>query len=136
MAERQVLAWLQPGRPERFRPEVFPVFNLEVEEGRFYGFPSFLVPGFKFGKYHHRGERVDPDRFNREPEPEDEELLRGFARRYFPDGAGPTLMLKTCLFTNSPTATSFSTCIPSTRKYPSPPGSPATVTSFVAWWGK
>ena len=102
VAERQVLAWLQPTRPERFRPEVFPVFNLEVEEGRFYGFPSFLVPGFKFGKYHHRGEQVDPDRFNREPEPEDEALLRGFARRYFPDGAGPTLMLKTCLFTNSP----------------------------------
>ena len=39
---------------------------------------------------------------NREPQPEDEELLRVFARRYFPEGAGPTLMLKTCLFTNSP----------------------------------
>jgi sarcosine oxidase len=45
---------------------------------------------------------VDPDAVNREPEPEDEELLRAFAQRYFPDGAGPTLMLKTCLFTNSP----------------------------------
>ena len=39
---------------------------------------------------------------NREPEPEDEELLRAFARRYFPEGDGPTLMLKTCMFTNSP----------------------------------
>jgi sarcosine oxidase len=100
--ERQVLAWLQPLRAERFRPEVFPVFYVEVEEGRFYGFPSFLVPGFKFGKYHHREERVDPDRMNREPEPEDERLLRQFAQRYFPDAAGPTLMLKTCIFTNSP----------------------------------
>jgi sarcosine oxidase len=100
--ERQVLAWLQPGRPEHFRLGAFPVFNLEVEEGRYYGFPSFLLPGFKFGKYHHRGEQVDPDAVNREPEPEDEELLRSFARRYFPDGAGPTLMLKACLFTNSP----------------------------------
>jgi sarcosine oxidase len=78
------------------------VFNLEVEEGRFYGFPSFLVPGFKFGKYHHRGEVVDADEPRREPDQEDEELLRSFARRYFPDGAGPALMLKTCLFTNSP----------------------------------
>jgi sarcosine oxidase len=102
VAERQVLAWLQPSRPEHFQPAVFPVFNLEVEEGRYYGFPSFLVPGFKFGKYHHRGEQVDPDAVNREPEPEDEELLRSFARRYFPEGAGPTLMLKSCLFTNSP----------------------------------
>jgi sarcosine oxidase len=100
--ERQVLAWLQPTRPEYFRPGVFPVFNLEVEEGRYYGFPSFLMPGFKFGRYHHRGENVDPDTMNREPQPEDEELLRVFARRYFPEGAGPTLMLKTCLFTNSP----------------------------------
>ena len=100
--ERQVLAWLQPTRPDRFRPAVFPVFNLEVEEGRFYGFPSFLIPGFKFGKYHHRGENVDPDTANRNPEPEDEELLRAFARRYFPEGEGPTLMLKACMFTNTP----------------------------------
>jgi len=100
--ERQVLAWLLPGRPEYFRLGAFPVFNLEVEEGRYYGFPSFLIPGFKFGKYHHRGEQVDPDAVNRQPEPEDEELLRAFARRYFPDGAGPTIMLKACLFTNSP----------------------------------
>ena len=100
--ERQVLAWLQPARPEYFRLGAFPVFNLEVEEGRYYGFPSFLIPGFKFGKYHHRGEQVDPDTVNREPEPEDEELLRAFARRYFPEGAGPTIMLKACIFTNSP----------------------------------
>jgi sarcosine oxidase len=102
VAERQVLAWLQPTRPERFEVGAFPVFNLEVEEGRFYGFPSHLIPGFKFGKYHHRGEQVDPDTMNREPEPADEELLREFARRYFPDGAGPALMLKSCMFTNSP----------------------------------
>jgi sarcosine oxidase len=100
--ERQVLAWLQPSRPEYFRLGAFPVFNLEVEEGRYYGFPSFLIPGFKFGRYHHREEQVDPDAMNREPEPADEELLRSFAHRYFPDGAGATLMLKTCLFTNSP----------------------------------
>ena len=100
--ERQVLAWLQPARPEYFQPDAFPVFNLEVEEGRYYGFPSFLVPGFKLGKYHHRGEVVDPDATNLEPRPADEALLRSFARRYFPDGEGPTMMLKTCLFTNSP----------------------------------
>jgi sarcosine oxidase len=100
--ERQVLAWLQPIHPEHFETSRFPVFNLEVEEGRYYGFPSFLMPGFKFGKYHHLGENVDPDTVDREPRPDDEELLRSFARRYFPDGAGPTLMLKGCLFTNSP----------------------------------
>src|SRR5207253_11303146 len=54
------------------------------------------------GKYHHRGEQVDPDAVNREPAEDDEELLRAFARRYLPEGAGATLMLKSCLFTNSP----------------------------------
>ena len=102
MPERQVLGWFQPIRPEYFVPDAFPVFNLEVEEGRFYGLPSVVIPGFKLGKYHHRGERVDPDSMNREPESEDEALLRGFVERYFPDGAGPTVMLKVCLFTNTP----------------------------------
>jgi sarcosine oxidase len=100
--ERQVLAWFQPERPELFTTEVFPVFNLEVEEGRFYGFPSFLMPGFKLGKYHHLLQQADPDTMNREPQPADEALLRSFTRRYFPEGAGPTLMLKACIFTNSP----------------------------------
>jgi sarcosine oxidase len=100
--ERQVLAWLQPSRPALFTPERFPVFNLVVPEGRFYGFPIFGIPGFKFGKYHHLEEQVDPDRVDRECHPRDEAVLRAFAERYFPDGAGPTMSLRVCLFTNSP----------------------------------
>ena len=34
--------------------------------------------------------------------PEDEAVLRAGIRRYFPDADGPTLDMKTCLFTNSP----------------------------------
>jgi sarcosine oxidase len=100
--ERQVLAWLQPTRPERFRPDNFPVFNLLVDEGRFYGFPVFGVPGFKFGKYHHLEEVVDPETLDRETHDYDERLLRDFAERYFPDGCGPTMDLQTCMFTNTP----------------------------------
>ena len=99
--ERQVLAWLQPTRPEYFRPDTFPVFNLLVEEGRFYGFPVFGVPGFKFGKYHHLQEATDPDDVDREAHPHDERLLREFAERYFPDGCGPTMDLQACMFTNT-----------------------------------
>ena len=29
-------------------------------------------------------------------------MLWSFVERYFPDGAGPTEMLKACMFTNSP----------------------------------
>ncbi|MGE3913665.1 MAG: N-methyl-L-tryptophan oxidase, partial [Chloroflexota bacterium] len=59
--ERQVLAWLQPQQPDFFAPERFPVFNLQVDEGRYYGFPVVSVPGFKFGRYHHLSEAVDPE---------------------------------------------------------------------------
>ncbi len=104
--ERQVLAWLQPRRPELFQPSNFPVFNCLVPEGRFYGFPIHGVPGFKFGKYHHFEERGDPDRLiygdEGEPRPDDEAMLRDFASRYFPDGAGPTMTLAACMFTNTP----------------------------------
>lgn len=100
--ERQVLAWFQPLRPELYQPDSFPVFNLEVERGHFYGFPVETVPGFKVGLYHHLREAVDPDTMNREPGPADEAPLREFTERYFPDAAGPTMSLKTCLFTNSP----------------------------------
>lgn len=100
--ERQVLAWFLPSRPELFRPEAFRVFGLEVEEGRYYGFPSYEIPGFKVGRYHHLSQEVDPDTMDRNVHPEDEETLRSFTSRYFPLAAGPTLALKTCMFTNSP----------------------------------
>jgi sarcosine oxidase len=101
-AERQVLAWFDPLEPQLFDPQRFPVFNVAVPEGRWYGFPVFGVPGFKLGKYHHRGEVGDPDELDRAAHSEDEALLRTFVERYFPAGAGPAVSLKTCLFENSP----------------------------------
>jgi sarcosine oxidase len=101
--ERQVLMWSRTLRPERFAVGAFPVFILEVPEGRYYGFPEFGIPGFKLGLYHHRGEVVDPDDRGRlSIQPEDEAVLRAATRRYFPDADGPTLSLASCLFTNTP----------------------------------
>lgn len=101
--ERQVLIWTQPRDPAPFALGRFPVFIIEVPEGRFYGFPPFGVPGVKVGLYHHRAERVDPDAWDRTAlEPEDERLLRAGIERYLPAAAGPTLSLQTCMFTNSP----------------------------------
>ena len=102
LPERQVLAWLQPTREDLFEPKRFPVFVVDVEEGTFYGFPVHDVPGFKLGRYHHLQEPIDPDDADRSAGPRDEAVLRSFAARYFPDGAGPTVMLKACIFTNSP----------------------------------
>ena len=103
--ERQVLIWLRPKQPELFRPERFPVWNALVDEGRYYGFPEFnpggATPGMKFGRWHHREETCDPDAVDRDTYPADEALLRQFAERYFPAGAGATLRMSTCMFTNT-----------------------------------
>ena len=103
--ERQVLIWLETMQPELFTPERFPVWNARVEEGRFYGFPEFnpsgATPGMKYGCWHHRNEIVDPDTIDRDVYPEDEQVLRAFGERYFPQGAGKTLAMKVCMFTNT-----------------------------------
>lgn len=100
--ERQVLIWSGLLRPEDFRLGAFPVFNLDVPEGRFYGFPEYGTPGFKLGKYHHRREDVDPDRLDTSIHAEDEATLRKALREYFPGADGPLLSATTCMFTNSP----------------------------------
>ncbi|WP_049971346.1 N-methyl-L-tryptophan oxidase [Haladaptatus cibarius] len=99
--ERQVLGWFQPESPDQFCPESFPVFILDCEEGYFYGFPEYGIPGYKVGKYNHFHEQVNPDKMA-EPNRADERVLREFTERYFPTAAGPTMRLETCLFTNSP----------------------------------
>jgi len=100
--ERQVLGWFQPLQPAHFQTTTFPVFNMLADEGRFYGFPVHNVPGFKIGKYHHFEETGSPEELDREVHPEDEAVLRDAVARYFPDAAGPTMSLKTCMFTNAP----------------------------------
>lgn len=100
--ERRVMAWLQPNHPSRFTPEVFPVFTVDTDQGHYYGFPVFQVPGFKFGRSPKLPQVVNPDTMSREPKIQEEELLRQFAEQYFPAAAGPTMRLKTCMITNSP----------------------------------
>lgn len=99
--ERQVLAWLQPKQIDLFLPDRFPVFNLQVPEGRYYGLPVHGIPGFKIGRYHHLEEKTDMDDLDRSTHPRDEAVLREFAERYFPDGSGATMSLQVCAFTNT-----------------------------------
>jgi sarcosine oxidase len=100
--ERQVMLWTQPLRPALFEVGVFPVFYINVDGGPYYGFPIDGGHGFKIGRYHHRHEAVDPDTMDRVCSPQDEAVLREGIRRNFPDADGPTLAMKTCLFTNTP----------------------------------
>ena len=100
--ERQVLAWLQPIDGSLYTPDVFPVFNAYFDEGRYYGFPVFGIPGFKVGRYHHLEETIDLDSTIKTVNGEDEALLRSAVERYFPKANGTTMTLKTCMFTNTP----------------------------------
>ncbi|KAB1197821.1 MULTISPECIES: N-methyl-L-tryptophan oxidase [Haloferax] len=99
--QRRVLAWFQPEKPENFRPENFPVFSADVPEGSFYGFPVFDRPGFKIGRTPASPEAIDPDEWEAEPTLEDEERLRPLVEKHFPDAAGETVRLATCIVTYS-----------------------------------
>ena len=101
--ERQVLLWAGTRQPALFTPRALPIFILDVDEGLFYGFPEYGIPGLKIGRMHHRRQVVDPDDWDRSRiEPEDEPLLRAALSRYLPQADGPALSLKTCMFTNTP----------------------------------
>jgi sarcosine oxidase len=100
--ERQVLGWFQPADPALYAPTAFPVVNLSVPEGRTYALPIWGVPGFKIGLYHHLGETGPADDLSRDVGPADEAVLRRCVGRYFPDADGPTMALRTCMFTNTP----------------------------------
>jgi sarcosine oxidase len=100
--ERQVVGWFAPRMPALYTPSRFPVFNMRMPEGAYYGVPMAGRPGLKVGRWHHPRELVDPETMDRECHDRDERLLRRCVERYFPAAAGPTLALSACCFTNSP----------------------------------
>ncbi len=100
--ERQVMGWFQPLRPQLFALGNWPVVMGDFEEGLYYSFPVFGIPGFKIGKFHHLNEATTAEDLDRDCRDEDEAVLRQAVARYFPDANGPTVALKTCMFTNTP----------------------------------
>ena len=100
--ERQVVAWFEVADAQAFDPARFPVFVLTTDDGIFYGFPQYDVPGFKIGKIHHLSEPVDPDRGGRTVDAHDESVLRQCVQSFFPGADGPVLRSSTCIFTNTP----------------------------------
>lgn len=99
---RQAIGWFTTRRPELFRPDVFPVFILSVEEGNFYGFPLYEHPGFKLGGPHFGREPMDPRDDDRTPSPNQVRLIKECLARYIPDAAGEPLTLKGCVYSVTP----------------------------------
>jgi sarcosine oxidase len=100
---RQVLGWVWPRRPELFALGTFPVWGIEAADGSLsYGFPMTPDnPGLKVAR-HGRGQVTDPDRVARNASPADEVEVHEILNRNLPDGNGPLLSLRVCLYTNSP----------------------------------
>jgi sarcosine oxidase len=100
---RQVLGWLWPRNPEPFALGRHPVWGIEQADGSLaYGFPMMSDnPGLKMAR-HAPGTPADPDTIAREPVAGDEQEVTGIAQRYLPDGLGPVLALRICMYTNSP----------------------------------
>jgi sarcosine oxidase len=102
VAERQVLGWFEPTVPAKFMPDAMPVTILMVDEGPYFTLPIWGAPGVKIGLHHHRFERGHADDLRREPDADDEALLRACLARYMPDANGPVVRMASCLYTNTP----------------------------------
>lgn len=104
---RQVLGWLSPRKPELFTADKFPVWLIEGpgSKGVHYGFPLTLDGsggvGLK-GALHFPSKPTHPDEVDRSPLPGDAEEVSQPFEQYIPDGCGPLLSTKVCLYTNSP----------------------------------
>jgi sarcosine oxidase len=103
LVTRQVVGWVWPKRPELFELGKLPVWGIEERSGGMaYGFPLMPEnPGLKIA-LHARGPTVDPNQISRDILPGDEAEVCGVAERYLPDGKGPLLSLRVCMYTNSP----------------------------------
>ena len=100
--ERQVVSWFKPESPEYYNSDQFPVFNMEVPEGRYYGFPIHHYEGIKIGRYGHLNENINPDSINREITDLDILTLRVPMEKYFQPTNPEPLFSQVCMFTNTP----------------------------------
>jgi sarcosine oxidase len=100
--ERAVLGWFQPRKNQTLFGSL-PVWIVDSPQvGHFYGLPIFGIPGFKLGRLSVNLDEVDPDVPLAEPNANDENDLRQFLSRYFPDANGPVLSMQTAMFEHSP----------------------------------
>jgi sarcosine oxidase len=100
---RQILGWVWPREPERFKLGSLPVWMIDAgDSGAYYGFPMVpLSPGLKLA-LHGDLERTHPDRVERAIRLDDEATFRPCLEKFMPAASGPVLAIRTCLYTNSP----------------------------------
>ncbi|MEE2714561.1 MAG: N-methyl-L-tryptophan oxidase [Verrucomicrobiota bacterium] len=103
---RQVLGWVWPQKPEIFTPDRFPVWIADADKGAvYYGFPITTDGSGGVGlkaALHFPAMETDPDTVERGMLPGDEEEVRKGFQRFIPQGDGPLLSQRICMYTNTP----------------------------------
>lgn len=99
VTQEQVTYYSAPDA-DAFAPERFPIW-IWMGVPSFYGFPAFGEPGPKIG-WDVGGPEVTGDSRSFEPRPDYSAVLDAFMREHLPDGFGPYLRRKTCLYTMTP----------------------------------
>ena len=103
---RQVLGWVWPEKPGLFTADRFPVWVADAGQGAvYYGFP--ITPDGSGGvglkaALHFPAKETHPDTVEREPMPGDEEEVHKGFQQFIPQGDGPLLSQRVCLYTNTP----------------------------------
>jgi sarcosine oxidase len=103
LVTRQALGWVWPRRPELFELGRFPVWAIDnPDDTQHYGFPMIPdSPGLKVA-HHARGEPAAADAIDRNPRPGDEDDFLPALRRVLPNGDGPLLAVRICMYTSTP----------------------------------
>jgi sarcosine oxidase len=105
-AERQVMGWFRPKRPELFQLGRFPCGNISGRlvngtEGHIYQFPMWGLPGVKFGMTRHVRAFGHANDLSRVATDDDEAHIRAGVETFFPEANGPLLGLRPCLYTTT-----------------------------------
>ena len=99
LTQEQVTYFATPS-VRAFAPDRFPVWAWHGES-LFYGFPVYGEVAVKVAR-DMRGVWTTPDTRTYEPDPAEEEVLRGFLERRLPAAVGPVLYSKTCVYDMPP----------------------------------
>jgi sarcosine oxidase len=103
--ERNSVHWFTPqSRAHLFHPDAFPIFLVELEDGRvFYGFPELTQAGagVKVSR-HHQGQLTTIDQVDREISAAERAEVEAWVAAHLPDLAGGWQRGTVCLYTNTP----------------------------------
>ena len=135
--ERQVLAWLQPTRPELFAPERLPGLQPRGRRRALLRLPDPRSPASSSAATSTAARAAIPTRSRASPRPTDEAPLRAFAESLLPRGRRPDhRRSRPASSTHTRTSTSSSTATRTRRRSSSPRASPGHGFKFCSVIGE